>query len=79
MRPARATPASTGISAPSIEIGATSPRERSPKWVLASLPPVGLSARAMYCIITSRGWTPRTSIAPRLRMIGPMTSCGASA
>jgi hypothetical protein len=69
--PASATPAITGITAPSIEIGATSPRDMSPKWVLESLPPVGLSLRAMYCIMTSRGLTPRTNMAPRSRISGP--------
>ena len=56
----------TGMTAPSMEIGATRPRYRSPKWVLPSLPPVGLSLLAMYCIMTSRGLTPRTSMEPEV-------------
>ena len=55
IRAARAIPAMTGTSAPSIEMGEMTPRSGLPKWRLQSLPPEGDVARAMYCVITSRG------------------------
>jgi hypothetical protein len=76
---ASAIPAMTGMTAPRWEIGATMRRERSPKCVLPSRPPVGDVARAQYCVNTSRGRTPRTSIVPRLRIKGPTQSWGSSA
>ena len=48
-------PAMTGTRAPSIEIGEMTPRSGRPKWRLQSLPPEGEVARAMYCVMTSRG------------------------
>ena len=55
IRPASAIPAMTGTRAPSIEIGEMTPRSGRPKWRLQSLPPEGEVARAMYCVMTSRG------------------------
>ena len=61
---------------PSIEMTAMllPSSESQPKWVLRSRPRVGPAARAMYWQKTSRGWPPRTKIAPRLRMRGVMMS-----
>jgi hypothetical protein len=55
IRPASAIPAMTGTSAPSIEMGEMTPRSGCPKCRLQSLPPEGDVARAMYCVMTSRG------------------------
>src|SRR5208337_3612769 len=70
-----ATPASTGIKSPKVEIGATTLRVSiSPKCEEASLPLVGDLDLAMYCIMMSAGEKPRTSSAPWLRIIGPSHS-----
>src|ERR1035441_2569145 len=70
-----ATPASTGIKSPSVEIGETTLRSTiSPKCEEASRPLVGDPDFAMYCIMMSAGEKPRTSSAPWLRIIGPSHS-----
>ena len=78
------TPAMTGIMSPSGEIWPTKPRvvagsPRSPKWMFSSRPRVGESPFAMYCFSTSTGVAPFTSIEPRLRISGDMTSRRSSA
>ena len=62
----------TGIMSPSIEIDGDDAAALGiqPKWMLRSVPPRGAVARAMYCVMTSRGLPPRTRMAPRLRISG---------
>src|SRR5208283_3707514 len=58
-RAPKATPDSTGIKSPKVEIGATTLRySMSPKWEEASRPLVGEPDLAMYCIMMSRGENP---------------------
>jgi len=76
IRSASAAPARIETMSPSIEMTAMLlPSSRSqPKCVLRSRPRVGPSRRAMYWHSTSRGFPPRTKIAPRLRISGVMMS-----
>src|SRR5271169_154158 len=75
LRPCRrapsATPESTGIKSPSMEMGETMLRSwMSPKWLVPSRPLVGESALAMYCIMVSRAANPRTKSEPWFRIMG---------
>ncbi len=75
-----ATPVITGIRSPSMEMGETMCRFfRSPKWLVPSFPSVGEVYFAMCCVKMSRGFTPFTSSAPMLRIIGASQSRFSSA
>ena len=66
-----ATPESTGMRSPSMEMGETMLRfSISPKCEVPSRPRVGESALAMYCIMVSLAAKPRTSSEPWLRIMG---------